>query len=89
MAMAKSVRHEGSPQLVRFEARGRISGAVAATPTVARLFAAWLALQHRWRVSVMPLPMGTAIAMGEGDLAMGEVLGLAFEQWSRSARGHG
>jgi hypothetical protein len=46
-------------------------------------------LQHRWRVSLMPLPMGTAIAMGEGDLAMGEVLGLAFEQWSRSARGHG
>ena len=62
---------------------------VAATPTVARAFGAWLALQHRWRVSVMPLPMGTAIPMGDGDLATGEVLGLAFEEWSNAARGHG
>ena len=62
---------------------------VAATPTVARAFGAWLALQHRWRVSVTPLPDGIAVALGEGDLAMGEVLGHAFEEWSHAARGHG
>lgn len=85
--MAKLVRHDGSPQLVRFEGRGRIAGVLAAAPTVARAFEAWLALQHWWRVSVMPLPMGTAIALGEGDLATGEVLGHAFEEWSDVARG--